>query len=288
LNNDWIGKTAVVAFFLICASLISLEIYDNKPSKQQQIEYQTGQSQPQNEGSEKTPIGYLSSPTEFGHEGHDDSHTRQAHNGSDDEPSKYLIFGDGWAQWAMVIASFGALGVSVWAVCLLSATLKATRHTIRLGLRSNKAARDAVTVAQNIGISQVQAYVAFTSAKVIEKTDEIVLEGWVKNAGHSTARKAVVQGRVDAFDPQTKAHINYWIFDKQDLGSILPTAKLNLKMPIPKNTFGPMKNGTSVYFAISITYVNIFGHTLMEPLPIKFKYPNFKVVTMFNEKEQQS
>jgi len=116
LNNDWIGKSAVVAFFLICAGLISLAVYDDQPSKQKQIEYQTGHSQPQNEGSEKTPIGSLSSPTEFGHEGHNASRYNEASNGSDDEPSKYLIFGDGWAQWAMVIASIGALLVSIWAV----------------------------------------------------------------------------------------------------------------------------------------------------------------------------
>jgi len=139
LNGDWIGKSAVAAFIAISCLLIGLEIHGNQPFKQQQIEQNPRYPQAQNERPEEPQIGVLATPTQSSHEAHYSRHASETRDGSS-EKQDWIILGDGAAQWLMVLASIGALGVSIWAVCLLKETLKATRHTIRLGVKANAAA----------------------------------------------------------------------------------------------------------------------------------------------------
>ena len=60
--------------------------------------------------------------------------------------------------WAETLPNWLAVAVSVWAVCLLGATLKATRAAVR-------SSNEAVAVTREIGQAQVRAYVWTSGAR---------------------------------------------------------------------------------------------------------------------------
>ncbi|MEQ8399320.1 MAG: hypothetical protein RIC85_05370 [Gammaproteobacteria bacterium] len=123
---------------------------------------------------------------------------------SENEWAQYAAYfkkEDSIAQWLMMLASLAATGISLWAVCLLRDTLKATRHTIRVAARANevataanKAAYASVAVTQDTAIRQLRAYIVVETASdgVVEVGQHVRVPMKLRNLGQTPAKNAAI------------------------------------------------------------------------------------------------
>lgn len=117
---------------------------------------------------------------------------------------RYLTPEDSIAQWIMAIASVAATVISIWAVCLLRDTLKATRTTIRVAARSNRiasrandvaseattAALKSTEVTERTAKQQLRAYVMPISIGFVDKEDcSLAIDLEFKNTGQTPAKR---------------------------------------------------------------------------------------------------
>jgi hypothetical protein len=122
----------------------------------------------------------------------------QKRNGG--EGARWIILGDGFAQWIMAGSGIVAVGVSNWAVLLLKHTLIATRAGIQQARDGTHAAIIAAQVAQRqVDITedtakrQLRAYLSIKEAKSSRNDEErLVLQISFINAGQTPAYNVAV------------------------------------------------------------------------------------------------
>lgn len=122
----------------------------------------------------------------------------------------HLIWGDGFAQWAMALTGIIALFISGWAVWLLYQTLAATRAAVAQAEIGTEAAVKAVDVTRRIGEAQVRAYVTVLAGFTPKPPGNGKIGVYLRmtNHGHSPAfaleienKVTVVNQRVDDLPP---------------------------------------------------------------------------------------
>lgn len=146
-----LARLGVIALVFGLTLVTGLQAQENETEPE--IDPEAAQEQPAKQPPiEPAPVEpSLTTPTDEPRPEHDGGSTEDGDDNPQQDPN--IIFGDGWAQWAMVATSVLALGVSAWAVWLLKDTLKATRQAVR-------AADDAVEVQEKFGRLHTKGYLS--------------------------------------------------------------------------------------------------------------------------------
>jgi hypothetical protein len=112
---------------------------------------------------------------------------------SPDEGVKQAVYfgvftpSDTLAQWIAAVAALGSVGVSIWAVRLVSRSLKETRKATSTAITSNRIARE-------IGEAQARAYIQVRQIAFHfnAKTKVLKISGFVENSGQTPARETSI------------------------------------------------------------------------------------------------
>jgi len=175
-----LARLGVIALVFGLTLVTGLQAQENETEPE--IDPEATQEQPAKQPPiEPAPVEpSLTTPTDKPRPEHDGGSAEDGDENPHQDPN--IILGDGWAQWAMVVLSFFALGVSAWAVWLLRDTLKATRDAVR-------SADDAVEVTREIGQKQMRAYVNLQTADLHWSDEEpLQIKVIIENTGQTPAR----------------------------------------------------------------------------------------------------
>ena len=104
----------------------------------------------------------------------------------------FITWSDSLAQWFMAIGGLVATGVSIWAIFLLRATLKATRDAVTEAEMGSAAAREANEIARDTARRELRAYVTVEVAKLqtFEVGKRISAQLKINNVGTTPMYKA--------------------------------------------------------------------------------------------------
>jgi len=148
LKIDRTGVALICSFVFCLLAAFWLEAIGANVPYKSQVENGSINRQTDVEGREHSELPRSQSPTQSSQHSHNAAGDQKA----GDKPSQsgnWIWGGDGLAQWAMVAISLLALFVSIYVVCLLRATLKATNNAVRIGAKANIAAATAAKEANS-------------------------------------------------------------------------------------------------------------------------------------------
>lgn len=179
---------------------------------------------------------------------------------------------DTYAQWAMMIFTIAATGVSIWAVRLVRDTLVENRKAVAASENANEIARE-------IGHAQVRAYLSIVPQ---EPTDIEGLFCWpaveivVQNTGQSPAQNAFLQAAIIRRPYNFEGHEGEGQTADSDallfnttfsIGMIGSGAKITKKFRhsrslTPQDYDAVFDRGDEALFVIALVrYMDIFGKT---------------------------
>src|SRR6056297_983533 len=132
----------IIALVFGLTLVASLKAQENEADPE--IEPETTQEQPAIEPAPVEPA--IPSPTNEASAEHDGGSAE--HNYKKPQHDPYIVFGDGWAQWAMALLALVGVIISGWAVWLLKRTLNETVRAVSEGEKATSASLEAANAAR--------------------------------------------------------------------------------------------------------------------------------------------
>ncbi|RFC68092.1 hypothetical protein DY251_07365 [Mesorhizobium denitrificans] len=167
----------------------------------------------------------------------------------------YFKLEDGYPQWLMAIAALVSVGVSLWAIYLLSETLKATRDAV-------DSANQTVELTRDIGQAQVRAYLGIVAVAAFEchLHGDLSFQLRIDNTGLSPARN--VQHRsatLVAHDVPDKSDFAFGSLSEMELAA---QQNVNLYVPVDIAAEGRQavqEERQSIFIACEVEYFDVFN-----------------------------